>query len=297
MTWVTWRQHRAQAIACLALSGALAIFAITAGAWMRSAFSRDGLAACLARSGGTGCPATITSFTHQFNGTITGPVNVVLLAIPGLLGVAVGALLIGGELERGTWQLAWTQSVPRTRWLTTKLILVTGGLVAFGAAITAVMTWYWQPLARLGTSLQTPPFNFEGLTFTASLLCAFGLAVLAGLLLRNTIAAAVAAFIPWEALTIVAGLLNGHINIPAPTTMRVPCHAGCPGAATTTVPPATGHLGDLVLNIAHTGNQLVITYLPASRFWPTQFIAGGLLLAITAAALGAAVRLLHRRTT
>lgn len=297
MTWVTWRQHRAQAITCLALFGALAIFAIAVGAWMRSTFSHDGLAVCLARSGGAGCPAAITSFTHQFNGTISGPVNVVLLAIPGLLGVVVGALLIGGELERGTWQLAWSQTVSRSRWLTTKLILVTGGLVVFGAAITAVMTWYWQPLARLSTSLQTPPFNFEGLAFTSSLLCAFGLAVLAGLLLRNTIAAAVTAFVPWEALTIVTGLLNGHINIPAPATMRAPCQPGCPGAGTTSVPPATGHIGDLVLNVAHAGNQLVITYVPASRFWPTQFIAAGLLLAITAAALGTAAWQLHRRTT
>ena len=179
MIWVTWRQHRAQAIACLVLFGALAILAITLGIQMRTAFSDDGLPACLARSGGAGCPAAITSFVDTFShGAGLMVTNLPLLAIPGLLGIAVGAPLLGRELERGTWRLAWSQTVPRTRWLFTKLGLVTGGLVVFGAAVTAVMAWFHEPLDRVTSRLQPAPFNAEGLTFTASLLCAFGLAVL-----------------------------------------------------------------------------------------------------------------------
>ena len=56
MIWVTWRQHRAQAIACLALFCALAALAITLGLSMRAAFSSGGLPACLARSGGARVP-------------------------------------------------------------------------------------------------------------------------------------------------------------------------------------------------------------------------------------------------
>jgi hypothetical protein len=63
------------------------------------------------------------------------------------------------------------------------------------------------------------------------------------------------------------------------------------------VPPVTGHLGDSVLSITHSGSDLVVTYVPASQFWPLQLIQGGLFLAITAAALGAAIWLLHKRTT
>jgi hypothetical protein len=154
MTWVSWRQHRSQAIACLGLFCALAIFAIAAGAWMRTTFSDDGLAGCLARSGGAGCPAAITSFVHRFNGAVAITVIAALFAIPGLVGVMVGAPLLSRELEQGTWRLAWSQTVPRTRWLVAKLALVSSGLVVFGAAITAVMTWYRQPLDRLTTRLQ-----------------------------------------------------------------------------------------------------------------------------------------------
>jgi len=60
MIWVTWRQHRGQTIACLGLLAALAVFAVFAilvSISMRAAFSHDGLAACLAHSEGTGCPA------------------------------------------------------------------------------------------------------------------------------------------------------------------------------------------------------------------------------------------------
>lgn len=143
MIWVTWRQHRAQAVACLVLFGSLAALAAGFGIQMRTAFRSDGLPGCLASSGGTGCGATLTSFVDRFaHGASSTIIGVPLTTIPGLLGVAVGAPLLGRELERGTWRLAWSQTVPRTRWLVTKLGLVTGGLVVFGAAVSAVVAWY-----------------------------------------------------------------------------------------------------------------------------------------------------------
>jgi hypothetical protein len=297
MIWVTWRQHRAQAIACLIVLCAVAAFTISVGTWMRSAFDSDGLPACLARSGGAGCPAVITSFVNQFNRSITEIISVPLIAIPGLLGIVVGAPLLGGELERGTWRLAWTQTVPRTRWLAAKLGLITGGLIVFGAAVTGLMTWFHAPLDRVIPRLQPGLSSPEGLTFTASLLCAFGLAVLAGLLLRNVIGAMVAAYIAWEIPATAILLMSGPIRVLPAATMRIPCRAGCPGASLGSVPPVTGHLGDSVLSITHSGSDLLVTYVPASQFWPLQFIQGGLFLAITAAALGTAIWLLHKRTT
>jgi hypothetical protein len=297
MIWVTWRQHRIQAITALALFCVLAIIAIALGAWMRTVFSTDGIGGCLARSGGAGCAGVISSFTAKFTGGPLIPLVIAVFAIPGMFGAVVGAPLLGRELEQGTWRLAWSQTVPRTRWLLTKLALVTGALIVFGAAVTAVLTWFDQPLNRVGNRLVLPAFDFEGLVFTCSLVCSFGLAVLAGLLLRNTIGAMVAAYFAWEVPTAVIALLNGPIEIPAPASMTVPCRSGCPGLTTSSVPPATGHLGDLVLGLTRSGNQLIVSYIPASRFWALQLIAGGLYLIVAAAALGTAIWLLHRRTT
>jgi hypothetical protein len=297
MIWVTWRQHRPQAIAMLVLAGAIAIAAVAIGTWMRSTFNADGLGTCLARSGGAGCGAAITSFSREFNRGATFPLAIVLFAVPGIFGALVGAPLLGQELERGTWQLAWSQTVPRTRWLGAKLGLIIVGLVAFGAVVTVVMTWAWGPLDRIGIRLQPPPFNFEGLSLTCSLLCGFGLSVLAGLLLRNTIGAAVAGYFAWEVPFVVSTLITGPIQILTTTTQIACAGTACTTASTNSTPPVTGHLGDLVLNVTHMGNHLVVTYLPASEFWPLQFIVGGIYLAVGGTALLVAVWLLRRRTT
>jgi hypothetical protein len=209
----------------------------------------------------------------------------------------VGAPLLGRELERGTWRLAWTQTVSRTRWLATKLALVTGGLIIFGVAVTALMTWYNAPLERVTSRLRPGLSSPEGLTFTASLLCAFGLAVLAGLLLRNVIGAMVAGYIAWEIPTVLVLLMNGPIRVLPAATMRIPCRAGCPGAGLGSVLPVTGHFGDFVLSSTRSGCDLVVTYLPASRFWTLQFIQAGVFLVIAIAALGTAICLLRKRTT
>lgn len=295
MIWVTWRQHRTQAFVCLALFCAVTIAAIALGAWMRSTFSADGLGACLARSGGAGCADVITSFTQKFSGPAMVPLGILLVAIPGYLGAVVGAPLLGAELERGTWQLAWSQTVPRTRWLVTQLALVMGGLVVFGAAVTAVVTWARAPLDEVSVRAQ-PPLNFEGLFLTCSLLCAFALGVLAGLLLRNTIGAMVVAYIAWEVPFLLVTLLSGPLHL-LTATKTIACTTWCASASANSVPPVTGSFGDLVTSLTRTGNHLTVTYLPASRFWTLQSIDGGVFLAVAAAALGTAIWLLHRRTT
>jgi hypothetical protein len=295
MIWVSWRQHRSQAIAGLSLLAALAIFAILVSTSMRSSFSHDDLAACLARSEGTSCPAAITAFMNSFDSVVNISFWGVLFVVPGLIGVIVGAPLLGRELELGTWRLAWSQTVPRTRWLATQLALVTGGLVLLGAAITAVITWYRQPMDRLTGHFINRAYDFEGLVLTAYILCAFGFAVLAGLLLRRTVAAMVAAFGPWLVIRLVVEFIL-RPRFQAPFTLRQSCPKGCNATmGLDTVPPQTGHIGDWVLSVVTPGKLVVTTYQPASRFWHFQFIEAGIFVALTAAALGVTIWLLHRR--
>ncbi len=297
MIWVSWRQHRSQAIACLALLGALAVFAIVVSSSMRTAFSHDGLAACLAHGAGTGtCQSAVGAFMSKFSSMVNIAFWALLLLLPGLIGVVVGAPLIAGELEHGTWRLAWSQSVPRTRWLATKLAVVTGGLLLMGAAMTAVITWYRAPMDRLTGHFINNVYDFEGLVLTAYILFAFGLAVMAGLLLRRSIPAMVAALIAWLGVRLaVEYLLRPHFQ--APLTLRQSCAHGCSiSTGVSSVPPQTGHIGDWVLRAAPGSHFATITsYQPAGRFWHFQFIEAGLFVALTAAALGVTIWLLHRR--
>jgi ABC-type transport system involved in multi-copper enzyme maturation permease subunit len=296
MIWVSWRQHRSQTIGCLAVLVALAVYAILLSTSMRTAFSKDGLVACLTHSSGTACQTGVGPFMNEFGSEVNIAFWSVALIVPGLIGVLVGAPLIARELEFGTWRLAWSQTVPRARWLTVKLALVTGGLIVLGAAMTAVITWYRAPMDRLTGDLQHNIFDFEGLVLTAYILCAFGFAVLAGLLIRRSIPAMVAAFIPWLAIRLVVEfLLRPHFL--TPLTTQSACQAngtagpiGC-SYGISSVPQITGHIGDWVLSM----NNGVITYQPADRFWPFQFIEAGIFVALTAIALGATIWLLHRR--
>jgi hypothetical protein len=292
MIWVSWRQHRGQALACLGVLAALAVYAILLGTSMRTAFGHDGLTGCLARSQGTACPAGVQAFTNEFGSEVNIAFWSVALIVPGLIGVLVGGSLIARELEYGTWRLAWSQTVPRSRWLGVKLALVTGGLIVLGAAMTAVITWYRAPMDRLTGRLDGHIYDFEGLVLTAYILCAFGFAVLAGLLLRRSIPAIVAAFVPWLAIRLVVEFLfRPHFLAPLTTVIRS-CQPpqGC-GYGLGSVPQITGRIGDLVLST----QRSVITYQPADRFWPFQFIEAGIFVALTAAALGATIWLLHRR--
>ena len=299
MIWVSWRQHRGQAISCLAVLAALAVYAIVVGTSMRTAFGQDdGLVTCLARSQGNGCPDAIHAFTDRFGSEVNVAFWSVLLILPGLIGVLVGGPLIARELEFGTWRLAWSQTVSRARWLTVKLGLVTGGLIVLGAAMTAVITWYRAPMDRLTGRFLPNIYDFEGLVLTAYILCAFGFAVLAGLLLRRSIPAMVAAFIPWLAIRLVVEfVLRPHFQAPLTFHQVCPQNGSCFGGyGLGILPPVTGHIGDWVLGQA-AGPAGVNSYLyqPADRFWTFQSIEAGIFVALTATALGATIWLLHRR--
>lgn len=263
---------------------------------MRAAFSHDALAGCLAHNPGTGgCQSAVGAFMNSFNTVVNIGFWALLLAFPGLLGVVIGAPLIARELEFGTWQLAWAQTIPRTRWLITKLAVVTGALVILGAAMTAVISWYRQPMDRLTGHFINNVYDFEGLALTAYILLAFGLAVLAGLLIRRSLPAMVAALVAWLVIRLgVEYLLRPRFQ--APLTLTRSCAHGCSiDVGITSVPPETGHIGDWVLRATGPGNHIVTTYQPADRFWNFQFIEAGLIVAITAAALAATIWLLQRR--
>jgi ABC-2 family transporter protein len=289
MIWVSWRQHRSQAITGLGLLCALAVYGIVLGLAMRNSFSQNNLATCLAHSLGAGCPNSVATFDNSFGSLVNIGFWSVLLLLPGLIGVAVGAPLLGREMEMGTWRLAWSQTVPRTRWLVIKLAVVGGGLIVLGAAMTLVITWYRAPMDRLTGHFVHNAYDYEGLVLTAYILFAFGLAVLAGQLLRRTIPAMLTALVPWVAVRIfVEFVLRPHFMTPLRFVYH--CSNGCAGGGNSIVdvPPVTGHLGSLLIGTSS-------TYQPASRFWAFQSIEAGIFVALTLAVLGVAVLLIHRR--
>lgn len=91
-------------------------------------------------------------------------------------------------------------------------------------------------------------------------MCAFGFAVLAGLLIRRSIPAMIAAFIPWMAIRLVIEFVfRPHFMTPL-TTTQPNClpPTGC-GSSIGSVPQATRRVGDWVLSI----NRAAIRQAPS----------------------------------
>src|SRR5262249_8358522 len=146
MLWVTWRHHRAQAAACAGLVGVASLLLYLLGASMHSAWTQ-GPAGCLAVAT-SDCDTLLADFQTRFNGPVEQLLGWLNL-VPPLIGAFIGAPLLAREFETGTWRLAFTQSVPRTRWLTVKVGLLGLVLVALMAVFGAVFGWYRAPLDRL----------------------------------------------------------------------------------------------------------------------------------------------------
>jgi ABC-type transport system involved in multi-copper enzyme maturation permease subunit len=136
MIWLSWRQHRAESAALSSLVALLCGAAVVLGMTMSASFDHLGLAACGTRSGAGGA-----QFVNQFLGpsVIYGPL--VLMAVPLLLGMFVGAPLVARELERGTHRLAWAQSVSRRRWFWVKVGFVLAVSCAAVGVLTAALAW------------------------------------------------------------------------------------------------------------------------------------------------------------
>jgi ABC-type transport system involved in multi-copper enzyme maturation permease subunit len=299
MIWVSWRQSRSQAITGLGLLCALAVYGLVLGLEMRTSYNNNHLGTCLAHSQGTGCLNGVVAFDNSFGSLVNIGFWGVLLLLPALIGAAVGAPLIARELEMGTWRLAWSQTVPRTRWLVIKLAVATGGLIVLGAAMTLVITWYRGPMDQITGHFVHNAYDYEGFVFTAYILFAFGLAVLAGTLLRRSIPALLIALVPWVAVRLVVEfVLRPHFMTPLTYTQNCPHGCGGFGNAIVNVPSATGNIGNLTIKtLSQTGTKVVSSYQPASRFWAFQSIEAGIFVALTLAVLGLAVWLVHRRGT
>jgi ABC-type transport system involved in multi-copper enzyme maturation permease subunit len=184
MTWLVWRQHRHQASLAAAALAAFAVLLLVTGRQMASQY-QAARAACapihtcgnLANSLSLGSPVLFLLVT-------------LTLLVPCLLGVFWGGPLVARELETGTSQFAWTQSITRRRWLTAKVGWALLAAAAWGGAVSALVTWWSSPLNALNQQNFTPgQFDTQGIVPVGYALFAVALGIAAGALVRRTLPA------------------------------------------------------------------------------------------------------------
>ncbi|MCL6736984.1 ABC transporter permease subunit [Streptomyces neyagawaensis] len=259
LTWTVLRVHRpALLVWCayvLLMTGWMFWVQYVSGARVRAE-----MAACRRVEGGC---IDVMTFSHSMNEGWIG--TLIAYASYGIAAWA-GASLIGRELERGTAQLAWAQSISPTRWLTAKLAVPAVALTVGTTVLVLVYRWFWTASQDLrGSEWHDPdPFLNRGPAVLAYALCALAVGALAGIALRRSLPALAVAFglILWFHLYVDR---HWHELWPART-------------------------------LSGTGGSWFPSQHPASHFWPLHLMTTSVILTVAVVATGAAYWLLRRRT-
>jgi hypothetical protein len=312
MAWVTWRQHRAQLVAALGLLAALAAAALGTHVPIDGAYHRDAVSQCLPPVARSGCDLIVRHFRGEFGSLVAAARG--LAVVPALAGLFVGAPLLARELEHGTHRFAWTQGVTRRRWILSKTALLALATLACGAAASAIVMWWRGPFDTLEGRMGPAAFDVEGVVVPAYALYALAIGVLAGLLLRRTVAAMTATLVVFAATRLlVLRFLRPRF---APPLHQVVAGTDAPQAAgswvlsDTLVDAAGTQITAARENLAllhaqqagidpHTyiltlGWKRLLSYQPAGRFWTFQLLEAGLFVTLAAAVVVLALWLVRR---
>jgi hypothetical protein len=326
MTWLVWRQYRAQAtIACILLAaataGILADGFQVASRWHSVLVTCSGHSACLQQSG------------SLVNGVV-GDLPYLSMVLPVVLGVLWGAPLVAHELETRTSDFAWAQSVTRMRWLTVKVGWLLLATVVCGGVITVLTTWWSGPDNALHASAFDPGhFDTQGIVPIGYAVFAMALGIAAGTVARRTlpaIAVALGGFIGLR--LVISAFLRQHYMTAVTTYYNVTGSVTPSGQAWVLAEGAVSNTGQFVstgwgdlypalpaacqrvfnqsqsapsksggsLNTVFSCMQAhgwrgVITYQPANRYWPFQGIETAIYVLLAAALIAVTFVLIRRR--
>jgi hypothetical protein len=186
MIWLTWRQFRVSALAVFGVLGAVAAALVSTGPGLYRQYA-DLLTVCGAR-----CNPEVFDGLFFAHVPVYIGLNLLVIAVPVVVGVFWGAPLTSREFETGTQDLVFQQSVPRHRWLAVKVGFV--GLAAIAAAGLAVVavSWWARPLdavSPFGSRLSPGLFDARGYAVLGRAAFACTLGAAAGLLIRRTVPA------------------------------------------------------------------------------------------------------------
>jgi hypothetical protein len=326
MTWLVWRQHRAQYLVGAALLAAFAVMIVVTGDQVSNQFH----AAQLGCAAAHGC----RHLGGLFMGSkVVGFLVIATLGTPVLVGLFWGAPLVAAEAEAGTTQFAWMQSVTRKRWLAVKVGWMMLAAAVWGGVISSLVTW-WSSSSNAENLNQFDPGRFDlmDLVPVGYSLFAMALGITAGALLRRTLPAlavtlagfvavrvavtlwlrqhyispvttyynVVRGFTPTGAFWRLGGGTLGPNGQPVPQLNGIPYFDGIPqsslpsACASLASGPGNGGPSPSCLQ-ALSHYRAFITYQPASRFWAFQGIETGIFVALAAALIAVTAMALLRR--
>jgi hypothetical protein len=331
MTWLTWRQYRTQFGVGTAILAALCLLLLLTGLQLFSHYHTI-ITECASNAGNGPSDQNCSTGGGLFSGGPTvGYVSLVVLAVPVLAGLFLGAPMVAAELEAGTTRFAWMQGITRMRWLAVKAGWLLLAAAAWGGVLAALTTWWAGPTnAEHGSEFYPGRFDVLYLVPVAYAVFAMALGICAGALIRRTVPAMAVTLGGFIGVRVAVTLwLRPHYvsavtivrNLPAqiqltgsfwqistgtrnPAGQLISGGDGGPGAfgvPVSSLPRACAGLADPSGDVtpscraALTGFRSFVTYQPASRFWTFQGIETGVFVVLAAILLTVTAVVLIRR--
>jgi hypothetical protein len=212
----TWLRFRAQAAVALGVLVIVAVVAAVTGFHLAHVYDTT-VVPCKQRGD---CAAALSSFPPSGDGALLNLLGALVIAVPGVIGVFWGAPLVARDFETGTFRLAWTQGITRTRWLAVKLGVVGAAGMAVAGLLSLMLTWSSSPIETVKMDRVTPGiFHASGIAPAGYAAFAFALGVAAGVLIRRTLPAMAVTLVIFAAIQIAMPLwVRPHLIAPVRTT-------------------------------------------------------------------------------
>ena len=312
MTYLVWRQHRNQLFFASGALAALALILLPTGLRLASSY-HAGLRDCAA----SGSCGDLGGNLFRNYGLLFDLIGLTA-AVPALFGVFWGAPLVAGEIEAGTHQLAWSQTVTRRRWLAAKAAWTLAGAAVWGAAMSALITWWSGPVNAVNESrFNLGHFDTQGLVPVGYAVFAVALGLTTGAVLRRVLPALAVTLGVFTAVRFAIDYgLRQHYLLPVTKTLALgtpsvasgsfwtigtriltPLGQTSDGINLSTLPAACkAFIGrdPLTQCLGAHGWRIATTYQPASRFWTFQGIETAIYLGMAVALLAVCFRVVAR---
>jgi ABC-type transport system involved in multi-copper enzyme maturation permease subunit len=219
MIWLTWRQFRGQAVTALAALAALGGGLVVLGLVIRHFYQLD-IVDCTPANF---CQLSdgIHRFEQRFSGIVV-PLGLLIILIPGIIGMFWGGPLITRELETGTHRLVWNQSVTRTSWLAVKLVTIGIASMVLTGVLSLLLTWAASPFdAILGDRFGALVFPARNIVPVGYGLFAFVLGTIVGLLVRRTVPAMAITLVAFAVIQVILPIaVRSHLRPPVTQTTQ-----------------------------------------------------------------------------
>jgi hypothetical protein len=312
VTWVSWRLQRTETIIAAAVLALIAALLIPTGLNMAAAYVHDGLSTCANQNTLT-CHEAANAFANRYE-SLNNLLSWVNL-IPGIIGVLLAAPLLL-DLDNGTVRLAWTQGVTRSRWLATRLGVAIAVALLSAGALTFLVSWWREPLDRLGGRMAPDTFDFEGIVALGYVLFAFALALAIGAVWRRTVPAVILGLGGYIAARLITQGWARQLYV-SPVSRIIPASSRGPNLdhawlLSSVLSDRSGHavtLSPAVQQACSTGRNSFSgscfarqgagfvheIFQPASRFWTLQGIETGIFAGLAVALIVFAAWWIHER--